>query len=101
MATGDNREIYSTLERVLSTTAAIGEAVKHEENAKDAEFISNVSELFRLEDRFLTHSATNAFNQIPRAYSETSYFATETRTSHADHHEVIERGIHQKIPRRP
>ena len=47
MATGDNSDVYSTLERILNTAMAVGEAFKDEENAKDVEFIFNVSELLR------------------------------------------------------
>src|ERR1700761_492059 len=101
VVTGDNREIYSTLERILSTATAIGDAFKDEKNAKDVELISNVSDLLRLAERFLTHINTNFFNQIPRACSETGRFPTETRTSHEGHHEVVECVIHQKGTRRP
>ena len=54
MATGDNREVYSTLERILNTATAVGGALMDEETARDTEFISHVSELLRLAERPLT-----------------------------------------------
>ena len=51
-ATGDNSEAYSTLERILNTATAVGDAFKDKENAKDTELIFNVSELLRLAYNF-------------------------------------------------
>ena len=44
-ATGDNSEVYSILERILSTATAVSEALKDDANAKDTKLISYVKEL--------------------------------------------------------
>ena len=44
-ATGDNSEVYSILERILSTATAVSEALKDDANAKDAKLISYIKEL--------------------------------------------------------
>ena len=36
-ATGDNREIYSILERIMSVSTAVGQAFKDDEIAKDVQ----------------------------------------------------------------
>ena len=46
-AMGDNREVYSTLERILSTAAAVGEAFQDKENAEDTELIFHTKALLQ------------------------------------------------------
>ena len=46
-ATGDNSEVYSILERVLSAVTAVGDAFKDEANANDTELIFYVKELLQ------------------------------------------------------
>ena len=86
---------------MLSTTTAVGEVFKEEENAKDDELISDVSDLLGLGELLLLTSTNNFVNQIPRAYSEASCLPNETRTNHEGHHEVIKRSIHRKGTRIP
>ena len=46
-AAGDNSEVYSILERILSTATAVGEAFKDEVNANDTQLIFYAKELLQ------------------------------------------------------
>ena len=47
VATGDNSEVHSILERILSTATAVGEAFKDETNTIGTELIFYVKELLQ------------------------------------------------------
>ena len=86
------------MERILSTSIAVGEAFKDEVNAKDTELISYVKELLQQVIwlypflRFIIPT----LNQIPRTHLKIHCFPTEARTHLEGHNEIIEYIINQK-----